>query len=90
MLRVLNTLQFFQKKLQIGLCNYKLPDAVFHRIVVFTDVIIYDKFFGAVVVSKALRNQKRPLCEFVWEVLAEIENQVRRRTAAIVSVSAIL
>ena len=60
MLRVLDVLQFFQKQLQIGPCDYKLPDAMFNRIVVFTDVIIYDKLSGAVVVGKALRNQKRP------------------------------
>ena len=55
MLRGLDALQFFQKQLQVGLCDYKFPDAVFNRIVVFTDVIIYDKFSGAVVVGKALR-----------------------------------
>ena len=60
MLRSLDALQFFQKQLQVGLCDYKLPDTVFNRIVVFTDVIIYDKFSGAVVVGKALRGLEAP------------------------------
>ena len=60
MLRVLAALQFFQKQMQVSLYDYKLLDAVFNCIVVFADVIIYDKLSGTVVVGKALRNQKRP------------------------------
>ena len=39
MLRVLNTLQFFQKQLQIVLCDYKLPDAVFNWIEADPDLV---------------------------------------------------
>ena len=67
---------------QVGLCDYKLPDTVFNRIVVFTDVIIHDKFSVAVVVGKALRDQKRPLCEIVRESLTEKGNQLCRGAAA--------
>ena len=70
-------------KTDIGLCDYKLSDAMFSRVAVFTGVIIYDKLPRAVVVGKVLRDQKRPLYEIAWEVLAEIENQIRRRAAAI-------
>lgn len=56
MLRVLYALQFVQKQLQVGLCDYKRLDVVFNWIEVFTAVIIYDKFPCAVVVAKTLRN----------------------------------
>ena len=65
------------------LLDYKLLDSVFNRIVVFADVIIYDKIPCAAVIGKALRNRNCPLCEVVREVLVEIENQALRRTATI-------
>lgn len=54
MLWLLDALQF-RKQLQVSLCDYKLLDTVFNRIKSFTDVIIYDKYSGVVVVGRALR-----------------------------------
>ena len=83
MLWVLDALWFFQKQLQVDLCDYRLLDVVFNWIIAFTDIIIYDKLPCAVVVVNALRNQKRLLCEIVREVFAEKDNQLRRGAAAI-------
>lgn len=82
MLRLLNALQFLQKQLQICHFNYKFIYMMFNRIIVFTDVIIYNKLPCAVVVGKTLCNQQRSLGKVAGEVLAEIGNQVCRRAAA--------
>ena len=83
MLRVLDALQFVQQQFQIGLRNYKVLDVVFNRIVVFTDVIIYNQLSGAVVVVKTLCNQQRPLSKIAEETIAEIRNKIRGRAATI-------
>ena len=45
--------------------------------------IIDSQSVKTVVVGKALRDQQRSLCEVAGKILAEIENQIRRTTAAI-------
>ena len=67
MLRVLDALQFIQQQFQIGLRNYKVFDAVFNRIVVFANILIYKQISGAVVVVKTLCNQQRPLSKIAEE-----------------------
>lgn len=56
MLRILYALQFFQKQFQVVFSNDKLFDAALNWVIVFTDVIIYDKFPRAIVVGKAFRD----------------------------------
>ena len=41
------------------------------------------KFPGVVIVGQTLRNQERPIGEILRKVLAEIENHLLRRAAAI-------
>ena len=83
MLRVLDTLLLVQKDFDISRGDNKFFDVVIYRVIVLANVLGDDQLPGSVVVGQTLRNQKSPMGETLREVLAEIENQLFRRAAAI-------
>ena len=83
MLRVLDALQLVQKDFKSSWGNNKFFDMMVYRVVVLTNVLGDCQLPGSVVVDQTLCNQERPMGKILRKVLAEIENQLLRRTAAI-------
>lgn len=83
MLRVLDLPKFFQKKPQVSIRNANFLDVVLNRIVVLANILGDGQLPGTVVVCQTLRDQERPLREIPRKVLAEVENQILHRAAAI-------
>lgn len=81
--RALGTLQFVQQDFKISLGDNKFFDMIVNWIILLAN-ILGNNFSPAWHEStKAHGNQKCSLCEIIWEILAEIENQVRHSVAAI-------
>ena len=63
--------------------NNKFFDMMVNRVAVLPNILGDDQLSGAVVVSQTLRKQECPVGEVLRKTLAKIENQFRRRAAAI-------